>query len=196
MGFFGSVGVANGGGVISDMMEKRARAKVLGVYLLGPLLGPTIGPLLGGSIEGSTHWRWIFGVTGILAGVVTLVCFFFLYETRAVTILEQNKKRLERENPGKKYVVEGTSEQGLSSKIASNSTRAVKILVRQPIVSTMSLYQALVFSSMYSLYSQFTTIWSSPPYEFTKKQIGLTFLGPALGFIICAVFIVLFIDRV
>lgn len=42
-GFFGSVGVANGGGTISDMYESNERASIFGWYLLGPLLGPTIG---------------------------------------------------------------------------------------------------------------------------------------------------------
>lgn len=42
-GFFGSVGIANGGGTISDMYDSRERAGVFGWYLLGPLLGPTLG---------------------------------------------------------------------------------------------------------------------------------------------------------
>ena len=41
-GFFGRVGVANGGGSFSDMFETKSRATVLGWYLLGPLLGPTV----------------------------------------------------------------------------------------------------------------------------------------------------------
>lgn len=135
-------------------------------------------------------------LTGALAGSATVAGYFFLYETRAVTLLQQRQKKLEKENPGKKYVVEGSTGSGLGEKIKGNSTRAVKILTTQPIVLTMSLYQALVFSSMYSLYSQYTTIWSAPPYELEKKQIGLMYLGPALGFIITAVFIVLFIDKV
>lgn len=42
-GFFGAVGVANGGGTISDMYGPTERASIFGWYLLGPLLGPTIG---------------------------------------------------------------------------------------------------------------------------------------------------------
>lgn len=42
-GFVGSVGIANGGGTISDMFGPGERAGVFGWYLLGPLLGPTIG---------------------------------------------------------------------------------------------------------------------------------------------------------
>lgn len=38
-GFFASVGIANGGGTISDMFETSGRAMALGWYLLGPLLG-------------------------------------------------------------------------------------------------------------------------------------------------------------
>jgi len=42
------VGIANGGGTISDMFEPSERAGIFGWYLLGPLLGPTLGPLFGG----------------------------------------------------------------------------------------------------------------------------------------------------
>lgn len=38
-GFFGSVGLANGGGTISDMYNPSERAGIFGWYLLGPLLG-------------------------------------------------------------------------------------------------------------------------------------------------------------
>lgn len=37
-GFFGSVGLANGGGSLSDMFEPGQRAGVYGWYLLGTLL--------------------------------------------------------------------------------------------------------------------------------------------------------------
>ncbi|CAK4032177.1 related to multidrug resistant [Lecanosticta acicola] len=196
-GFFGSVGVANGGGSISDMFETHKRAIVLGVYLVAPLLGPSIGPLVGGLIVAVMDWRWIFWVMFIASAFVTVLCYFTLYETRALTILEQRKRKLERENPETKYEIEGdqSGNQSLLGKIGANSTRAIRILTTQPIVMIMSLYQALVFSSMYSLYSQYSTIWSAPPYEFSTMQIGLAYLGPAIGFCFTAIFIVLFIDR-
>ena len=45
-GLFGSVGIANGGGTLSDMFQPSERAGIFGWYLLGPLLGPTIGRFL------------------------------------------------------------------------------------------------------------------------------------------------------
>ncbi|KAK4613618.1 Efflux pump vrtL [Fulvia fulva] len=195
-GFFGSVGVANGGGSISDMFETHERAKVLGIYLLAPLLGPSIGPMVGGIMVGSVQWRWIFWLVFAVAVVVLGGCYFCLHETRAVTILQKRKKELEKKEDGTEWYIEGdTAGQSLMAKVAGNSTRAVKILATQPIVLTMSLYQALVFSSMYSLYASYTSIWSAPPYNFSKTQVGLAYLGPALGFIITSFFIVFFIDR-
>jgi multidrug resistance protein len=194
-GFFGSVGVANGGGTISDMFDSKGRSQVLGFYFIAPLLGPCIGPLLGGLIVGSVHWRWIFWLSMLLAGLTTILCFFFLHETRALSILEQRKTHLEKKHPNTNYTVQGLSDKSTMSKITSNSTRAVKILTTQPIVMTMSIYQALIFSTMYTLYSQYTKIWSSDPYGFTKSQVGLAYLGPALGFIFTSIFIILFIDR-
>jgi len=57
-GFFGSVGIANGGGTISDMFQPAERAGIFGWYLLGPLLGPTLGPLFGGLVVQRLGWRW------------------------------------------------------------------------------------------------------------------------------------------
>ena len=55
-GVSGSVGVANGGGSVSDLFQTSERATVLGYYLLGPLLGPTLGPLIG-AVSSSLTYR-------------------------------------------------------------------------------------------------------------------------------------------
>lgn len=61
------VGIANGGGTISDMYLPSQRAGVFGWYLLGPLLGPTLGPLFGGIVVSHLNWRWLYGI-------LTIVC--------------------------------------------------------------------------------------------------------------------------
>jgi multidrug resistance protein len=196
-GFFGSVGVGNGGGSISDMFDPHERAKVLGVYMVAPLLAPTIGPLIGALLVDRVSWRWLAWLLMLLAGVTTGVTYVFLSETRAVTILERRKRAFEREHPRRDFSVPGstTNQSSIPAKIAANSTRAIKILTTQPIVLILSVYQALIFSTMYSLYAQYTPIWSSL-YGFDKTQIGLSYLAPALGFIITSAFIILLIDRV
>lgn len=115
-GFFGSVGIANGGGTISDMFVPKERASVFGWYLLGPLLGPTLGPLLGGLIvqragglvANEEGWRWIFWVLTIVCAANTLAGFFFLKETYPPVLLAWRKRRLEKEEgSADKYRFEG-----------------------------------------------------------------------------------------
>jgi hypothetical protein len=163
------------------------------------------------------HWRYIFGLLLLLSGVVTTTIYFFLGETNATIILQQRQKELKKKHPDTKYEVEGVSEQPLIKKVGQvchptstpqplqphalttlqqNCTRAIRILTTQPIVLIMSLYQALIFSSLYSLYAQYQTLWSSPPYSFTKPQIGLAFLGPITGFLVTAAISVMYIDKV
>ena len=195
-GFCGSVGVANGGGSISDMFAKPDRAKILGFYFTAPLLAPAIGALIGAFIVAHTTWRVIFWTLTISALCVTICAYCFLPETRAIAILEARRQEMQNHYPGIRIVVEGQSNESIGKKVVQNSTRAVKILTTQPIVLAMSIYQALVFTSMYTLYARFTSIWSAPPYHFSKEMVGLAYLGPAAGFVLMSVLVVSTVDRV
>lgn len=195
-GLFGSVGVANGGGTVSDLFRTRERAPVLGFYLLAPLLGPTLGPFVGGMISAHASWRWLFWFQLVLGAVVFITCYFLLYETCGPIVLGHKKQKLEKENEGKAYKVKGLSDVSIGQKISGNATRACKILFQQPIVMVMSIYQALIFSTMYSLYTNYSSIWSNPPYSFDRIQVSITYLAPAVGFTLTACIIVPFIDRI
>lgn len=120
-GFFGSVGVANGGGSIFDMFDVHERAPVLGFYLTAPLVAPSIGPLLGSVIVRSLDWRWIFWCMCILAAFVTTFIYFFLYETNPVAILQARKSELQKKHPDVEYEVEGASEESIPKKIMNAS---------------------------------------------------------------------------
>lgn len=121
-GFFGSVGVANGGGSIFDLFETHERAPVLGIYLIAPLLAPSVGPLIGALVVTSLGWRWIFWVMLIMSGAFTTFFYFFLYETNAVAILQSRKKELQKKHPNVKYKVEGASDQPMYTKILNVGT--------------------------------------------------------------------------
>ena len=116
-GFFGSVGIANGGGTISDMFPANERASVLGFYLLGPLIGPSLGPFLGGLINASMNWRWVIWTLLIMSTTLSAISYFCLFETYAPMILEKRKKRLEQKDPGVNYRVDGASDQPVFQKI-------------------------------------------------------------------------------
>lgn len=194
-GFFGSVGIANGGGTISDMFVPEERASVFGWYLLGPLLGPTLGPLFGGLTVQRLGWRYVFWILTIVCGINTLAGFFFLRETYAPVILAQRKSRLESEqSEPNKYRFEGEDDRPLPRKLLYSLQRPFRIFA-QPIVITMSIYQALLFGTTYSIYTNMQPIYSGL-YGFNTEQVGLLYLGPGIGFLTAVWFLVPRIDDV
>jgi len=81
----------------------------------------------------------------------------------------------------------------MRSKIGRSLTRPLRILA-QPIVLVMSTYQAIIFGTTFSLYTNFQPIYRE--YGFSVEQIGLLYLGPGLGFLTAVWFIVPQIDTV
>ena len=194
-GFFGSVGIANGGGTLSDMCEPGERAAIFGWYLLGPLMGPTIGPLLGGVVVERLGWRAIFWVLLVVCSANTLAGYIFLRETYAPIILAQRKKEYEKEeNAPNKYSYEGEDPRPMSKRILRSFQRPLRILA-QPIVLTMSTYQAIIFATTYSIYTNMQPIYQGE-YGFNTEQVGLLYLGPGVGFLTAVWFLVPRIDTV
>ena len=152
-GFFGSVGIANGGGTISDMYPSSERAGIFGWYLLGPLLGPTLGPLFGGVVVTRLNWRWLYWIMTIVCACNTTVGYFFLQETYVPVLLARKKGKMleEREQSNgeankKPITFEGEDTRPLWQKLLQSLKRPIAIFI-QPIVLTMSIYQALIFGT-------------------------------------------------
>ena len=196
-GFFGSVGIANGGGTIADMFHPSERAGVFGWYLLGPLLGPTLGPLFGGIVVQYLGWRWIFWILTIVCSFNTIVGFIFLKESYAPVILESRKKSYEdsSEIGHKSYRMAGQDDRPFRSKLATSMVRPLRILFTQPIVFTMAVYQAILFGTTYSLYTNFQAIYGDL-YGFDTTTVGLMYLGPGLGFLAAVWFLVPQMDTI
>ncbi|KAL6721690.1 hypothetical protein ACLMJK_000794 [Lecanora helva] len=194
-GFFGSVGIANGGGTVSDMFHPSQRAGVFGWYLLGPLLGPTLGPLFGGLIVQYLGWRWVFWILTIVCAINTIIGFFYLKESYAPVILEARKHSYEQSYPDTIYRLKDQDDRPFKTKLAHSMIRPLRILFTQPIVLTMAIYQAILFGTIYSLYTNFAAIWGDG-YGFNTTQVGLMYLGTGVGLLSAVWFIVPRIDTV
>lgn len=181
------------------MFHPKDRATYFGIYLLGPILGPTIGPLMGGIILQILSWRWLFWITFIISAVVLLNCLLFLKETYVPVLLQRRKKELEKAD-GIPYYFDGDDERPLRVKVLQSIRRPLRILFTQPVILIMSIYQALIFSTTYSLYTQFQPIYGQSKdrdgYGFNTIQIGLAYLGPGLGFLAALLFIVPYIGTI
>ena len=169
---------------------------VFGWYLLGPLLGPTLGPLFGGLVVQYLGWRWVFWILTIVCSFNTVIGFLFLKESYAPAILEARKESyLRTSDSNAKYRLAGQDDRPFRTKLAHSMMRPLRILFTQPIVLTMAIYQAILFGTTYSLYTNFQSIYSSL-YNFNTTQVGLTYLGPGGGFFLAVWFLVPKIDTV
>jgi hypothetical protein len=59
----------------------------------------------------------------------------------------------------------------------------------------MSMYQAVIFGTTFSLYTNMQDIYSGL-YGFNSEQVGLMYLGPGCGFFVSVQFMVPFIDTI
>ena len=185
------------------MYESTERAGIFGWYLLGPLLGPTLGPLLGGLIITRLGWRWVYWILTIICFFNTTVGYFFLRETYAPVLLNKRKTQLlakddydpSTDRAKSRYYFNGEDDRPLSTKLANSLKRPYVIFV-QPIVLIMSLYQAIIFGTTYSIYTNMQNIYSKTPFKFNSEQIGLLYLCPGLGFLTAVLFLVPRIDTI
>lgn len=199
------------------MYSPNERAGIFGWYLLGPLLGPTIGkfsitesiliansilgPLFGGIIIMRLNWRWVYWIMAIICFCNTTIGFFFLRETYAPVILLERKantllqNHIEQGENADKFHFDGEDRRPLTTKLRESMKRPVSIFI-QPIVLVMSLYQALIFGTNYSIYTNLQAIFSQSPYNFDTEQVGLLYLGPGIGFLVAVWFLVPKIDTI
>lgn len=196
-GFFGSVGIANGGGTINDMYPPLGRARIYGWYLLGPMLGPTLGPLLGGFIIQRLGWRWIYWVLTIICACNTLAGFIFLKESYAPILLAEKKQKMERQcDNHSTYSYEGQDDRPLRQKLSTSLKRPL-IIFHQPTVLILGAYQALIFGTTYTIYTQIQEIFTNKDsYDFDTEQVGLLSLATGLGSVTSVLFLVPYIDTV
>lgn len=120
-----------------------------------------------------------------------------LYETYGPVILQARQASVAQKDADdrKKYRVEGEDNSPLWSNSFHATQRPLRILFTEPTVLLMLACQAVIFSTLYSLYTNFQDIWGDE-YGYSTANVGLMYLGPALGFLLAAASLVPFIDKI
>lgn len=123
------------------------------------------------------------------------MAYFFLEETYTPILLARKKQKLESSEGANKYYFEGEDDRPLRQKLTQSIQRPIKILITQPIVMTMATYQAFIFATTYSLYTQLQSIYGEG-YGFSTLQVGLLYLVPGAGFLVAVALLVPRIDQI
>ncbi|KAI9693735.1 MAG: hypothetical protein M1822_003006 [Bathelium mastoideum] len=173
-GLAGSTVLTNGGGTIADMIVQEKR---------GGAMAPIVGPVVGGYLGEAKGWRWVFWLLVMLAGVFDILCFIFCRETYAPVILERKALRLRKE----------TGNPNLRSKMSSglppreffkrSIIRPTKLLLFSPICTILCIYTAIIYGTLYLLFTTFTYIFEGQ-YGFSSGSVGLTYIGIGIGMIL------------
>lgn len=205
-GFLGSGCLCNGSGSSTDMWTGHARTKAVTLYSFVVFLGPVAGPLAGGAV--STYaspspdggWRWIF-YAGIAAGTVVTIMHCLVIETNHNIRLRRrvrklNKEQAKQERTDEKVARASTQQEqplhyvteedrfgsSLTKKIANVSLSAVKMIVEEPIILFISLWQTTVMAVLYLFFEAYPVVFGEG-HGFSAFQTGLCFLGVGVGMI-------------
>lgn len=106
---------------------------------------------MGGFVGETLGWRWIEGLLAIFTGSIGIIYIFTVPETYAPVILHRRAKKLTKMT-GHVYKTQIEIQQGTKTlrrimKIALS--RPWVMLCREPIVTVLSIYQAIIYATLY-----------------------------------------------
>jgi MFS family permease len=183
-GSFGSSPLTNAGGVIADMFPAKERGLAMSIFAAAPFMGPVLGPIVGGFVGETVGWRWILGVMAIFTGTLWIAGSFLIPETYPPVIHRQRAKKLSKLT-GKVYRSKGDVDQGPQSfahVFKTSLSRPFVLLFKEPIVLLLSIYMAIIYGTLYMLFSAFPIVYQQTR-GWSPGIGGLAFLGLAIGMI-------------
>jgi multidrug resistance protein len=159
-GAFGSSPLTNAGGVIADMFPAKERGLAMSIFAAAPFMGPVLGPIVGGFVGETIGWRWIEGVMAIFTGVLWIAGTLLIPETYPPVIQRARAKQLSKMT-GKVYRSRGDVDQGAQTfahVFKTSLSRPWVLLFKEPIVLLLSIYMAIIYGTLYMLFSAFPIV--------------------------------------
>ncbi|KAK5120585.1 MFS siderochrome iron transporter 1 [Meristemomyces frigidus] len=188
-GAFGSSPLTNAGGVIADMFPARQRGLAMSLFAAAPFMGPVLGPIVGGFVGETVGWRWVEGVMAIFTGALWILGAIFIPETYPPVLLRRRAQKLSKMT-GKVYRSRGDVDQGpttFGQVFKTSLSRPWVLLFREPIVFLLSVYMAIIYGTLYMLFSAFPIVYQENR-GWSPGIGGLAFLGLAVGMILAVAY--------
>lgn len=188
-GAAGAPPLAVGAGTNADLFPQHVRAVAVCFFIMMPFLGPALGPVIGGFVAQYKGWRWTQWVT-IFIGVFAYLFILPTSETYKKIILARRAKKMGIQGPPKPSP---TSWKYWKTMLTVTLIRPVHMLVAEPIVFFLSLYNSFTFSVLFGYFAAYPYTFETV-YDFNQWQTGLAFLGVLVG-VVLAVGSAVLIDR-
>ncbi|OJD32188.1 mfs multidrug transporter [Diplodia corticola] len=190
-GAFGAAPLTIFGGGLVDIWDPVQRgvamAGCIGTIFGSPILAPVMGNFVAASYLG---WRWTHWISMMLGGAVAVLCVTALPETHAPTLLRRKAARVRKEtgNVLARSVYDGQA-MGPKAVVQIYLVRSFRMLLTEPILVLITLYQAFVYGILY-------LVFVSYPIAFREVRhwglgvSGLAYLGMSVGVLIGAAVVV------
>lgn len=171
-------------GMTADMWEANDQGYAVAFVVLSSVGGSSIGPVFGGIIQDHLHWRWNFWIQLIFGGVVQILHFFFVSETRSTILVDKEAKR--RRKSGEDDNIWGPHEihgYSVSAKEVLNIwKRPFQMFLTEPIVLCLSLLSGFSDALIFVCMESFTLVFKQ--WGFGATACGLAFVPVNIGYLI------------
>ncbi|EXJ65875.1 uncharacterized protein A1O5_10851, partial [Cladophialophora psammophila CBS 110553] len=173
-GLSGSPAMAVGGGTIADLWDISTEplgSLMLLLMVVFTFVGAELGPAAGGYLVDNRGWRWAFWVPMMLNGCVWLFSLGVRETYRDLLLQKKSHGRVgTQSSPSRRFL----------SVLGITFSRAVYMLLTEPILLLVSLYGAFALGVFYLFYVAYPYILSRV-YSFGLKDIGLAYISLAVG---------------
>lgn len=150
-GFIGGAPAVVTPSSLSDMFPKSQRGIAMSGFGLIIFSGPMIAPVIGGYTASNLGYRWNLYFAGFF-GCVSFMLLLWFKESHHPTLLTQRAEELRRRT-GNRAIYAAHEEVSLSVKeiFKYNIARPLRMLVSEPILALVSLYNAFMYGILYLL---------------------------------------------
>lgn len=169
-------------GMVADLYDVDMQQYAVAYVVLSSVGGTSIGPVVGGFIQQFSTYNWIFWVQLIFGGVVQIIHFFTVPESRATILMDREAKRRRKAGETNIYGPNELKENRLSLKeFGSYIIRPFEMFVREPIVLSMSLLSGFSDALIFTFLEAFKPVYEQ--WGFSAYQIGLAYVPINLGYL-------------
>lgn len=152
-------------------------------YGLAPRLGHALGPLIGGFIVQNLGWRYTFHISSMLSGVLLILCFVFLQETRPSVILKRKAIKLRKETGnGMLHTNDWPRVESDFEHLVEGLKRPFIFLGTHYIIQYLALFQFFLGGTLYLILSTYHQLFTTR-YNESVQIAGLNYISIALGLI-------------
>lgn len=188
-GFIGGAPAVVTPSSLSDMFPKSQRGIAMSGFGLIIFSGPMIAPIIGGYTTSNLGYRWNLYFAGFF-GCVSFMLLLWFKESHHPTLLTQRAEELRRRT-GNRAIYAAHEEVSLSVKeiFQYNIARPLKMLVSEPILALVSLYNAFMYGILYLLLTAIPLAFG-----YLGETENLPYLALFIG-IIFGTLIIIFFDN-